>query len=170
MPDWNPSSNNISCRITFVGETRVTPQLVFGTFFSVSNLQQSQSPASGVMIANGNIAALFITLPSLDPFEVFFGSGFTQNLATITIQKSSLIGLNALPVNTAESLLVALLSKWLITSSDYQGEIQLSLWSISKSNGKQIIALVLNLYNLVPENDYVPDYSGAYASIKSGDY
>jgi len=47
-----------------------------------------------------------------------FGAGASQDATSITIQKSDLTGLTAAAVNTAESLVVALVLLWMQTATE----------------------------------------------------
>ncbi|MEH1906647.1 hypothetical protein [Nostoc sp.] len=52
--------------------------------------------------------------------QELFGASVVETLATVTIQKADLLGLTALPVNTADSLLAAIINT---VNQRYEGEL-----------------------------------------------
>lgn len=80
-------------------------------------------------------------------FYAFFGSGFSQNASSITIQKSQLTALIAESNNHAESLIAAMFNRWRnLTTYDENGKIQVKYWGRYQDNSNQVDVMEVDFF------------------------
>jgi hypothetical protein len=97
-------------------------------------------------------------------YTALFGEGFFQSSSIVRINKSDLPGLTPTANNTAESLLVALIARNLLSGNKVLYlKIGVEFWGYGYSNGKRIDTLLIHLFNyLAVASSYeVADYDNS---------
>lgn len=146
------------------------PTGFFDSVLSPSNVLVNtgfSSITQTVLLTGGRIAAITGNYQNYQSsFTRFFGEGFKQDASKIYIQKSSLMLLTALPNNTAESLLTALLLQVKTYESNSlisNAVIELFSQSLVTKDNETLIqsTLLIKLYKIAAtQGNLSPNYGG----------
>jgi hypothetical protein len=88
-----------------------------------------------------------------DAFKFFFGESAIQDINSITIQKSELLGLTPALSNSAESLFVALINRMIGANKGISFlKLGTTYWGYGYNQGKRTDTILIDLFNIASYN------------------
>jgi len=150
-------------------------------FASVSSIESGTTVSSCNNINTPNIECVTSTLVGKfetitphfvpDDFALIFGNHAIQDLDTITISKADLVGLTPSVNNTAESLLVAIITRSLVNARDINLlKVGINYWGHGYTEAKRVDTILVNLFNLALFDGNILLESNYSRTIAPNDY